>query len=167
MKRCLEFHRSLHHRTGLDQLGPKQGSWSSPPLLNIGLLCRVGLGSSGPKRVDAPLALARRVGTPFSDWVGDIEDWDSAFAGTYNAIKHDPVFSPDPYAVHYLAQSGYLLLLSAILNRISGTKDPSRSLFGSRRTYGLGDSVRGVLADPSVQIKRREPSRRRKRNRSG
>ncbi|MFF7231296.1 hypothetical protein [Streptomyces sioyaensis] len=107
-----------------------------------------------------PLALALRVGKHFTDWVGDAQEWDSIFAGTYNAIKHDPTFAPDPYAVSYLAEAGYLLLLSAILNRVSASKKPSLSIFNSHRNYNLSEAVKALPSDPSAQVKRREQPRR-------
>ncbi|MGX1975016.1 ApeA N-terminal domain 1-containing protein [Streptomyces kronopolitis] len=114
-----------------------------------------------------PLALAKLVGKAFSDWVGDAEEWDDVFAGTYNAVKHDPAFVPDPYAISYLAESGWILLLSATLNRISANKAPGRIVIGNHRYSGLGGEIRDLLVDPNAHIKRREkPRRKRKRGRS-
>ena len=153
---------SLGYRIGVANVEARFLEVASAIEYWVALQDQAGLQWAQEKR--RPLALANRVGKDFTAWVGDPREWDSVFAGTYNAVKHDPKFVPDPYALNYLAGSGWLLLLSAILNRTSGTKIPGKVVMDSHRNADLGRRVRELLADPSSMVKRREePRRKRKR----
>ena len=90
-------------------------------------------------------AVALHVGSAFSDWCGDSKKWAKAFWSHYNGLKHDPKFDPDPYAVKALQESGYLLLVADLLNRVGATKRPSRRLFADYRNDNLKDLLHDVL----------------------
>ncbi|MFI7409275.1 hypothetical protein ACIBU0_11480 [Streptomyces sp. NPDC049627] len=153
---------SLGYRIGVANVEARFLEVASAIEYWVALQDQAGLQWAQEKR--RPLALANRVGKDFAAWVGDPKEWDSVFAGTYNAVKHDPKFVPDPYALSHLAGSGWLLLLSAILNRTSGTKLPGKVVMASHRNADLGRKVCDLLADPNARIKRREePRRKRKR----
>lgn len=49
-----------------------------------------------------------------------------AVLDTYNSLKHAPTFEYDPYEVKLLGDTGALLLLGALLNRVAGNKIPMR-----------------------------------------
>ncbi|MFD5658635.1 ApeA N-terminal domain 1-containing protein [Streptomyces hirsutus] len=155
---------SLGYRIGMANVEARFLEVASAIEYWVALQDQAGLKWAQEKR--RPLALARHVGREFAEWIGDPQDWDSVFAGTYNAVKHDPKFSPDPYALSYLAGSGWLLLLSDVLNRVSGTKLPGKVVIGSHRNSDLGRKVHELLSDPSSSVKRREEPRRKRRRRA-
>ncbi|NJP99045.1 ApeA N-terminal domain 1-containing protein [Streptomyces zingiberis] len=116
--------------------------------------------TSWAKNKRIPLAIAERVGSPFGDWIGDLEKWDTAFWETYNAIKHEANYKPDRYMVSVMAQSGSLLLTAAILNRVAGNKGVSKRIFRSHRTRALGEEASGYVANFSPN-----PGRKKKKGR--
>ncbi|MER5648106.1 HEPN domain-containing protein [Streptosporangium sp. NPDC002524] len=87
-------------------------------------------------------ALAGHVGKPFSQWVGDPDAWADDFWKTYNKLKHEITYVVDPRKLSDLVRSGRLLLGADLLNRVARTKEPSRWLFHSHRTYNLGERLR-------------------------
>ncbi|MGI5284651.1 HEPN domain-containing protein [Nonomuraea polychroma] len=87
-------------------------------------------------------ALAGRVGNSFNAWVGNTEDWCRDFWNTYNMLKHEITYRVDPERVSDLVHSGRFLLAAALLNRVAGTKGPSRQIFRSHRTHSLGLRLR-------------------------
>ncbi len=87
-------------------------------------------------------ALANRCGAPFSSWVGDPEAWAKAFWGVYNHLKHDPADAPDSMELAELAESARYLLGAVILDRVAGSKAPSRAIFRHHRLDGLGVRLR-------------------------
>lgn len=97
------------------------------------------------KKGNAPTpaeALARHVGTPFSDWVGDLSAWSAKFTEYYNKLKHEPDFKYSPQEVGMLAISGEALLTAALLNRVAGSKQPSRTIFVDYEFGRLGETIR-------------------------
>ena len=86
-------------------------------------------------------AVALHVGSGFEQLVGDIELWAQRFWQLYNNLKHDPTHVLSNKGTAILAESGYILLLSALLDRISGSKAPSRRLCGSNRLSQLRDAL--------------------------
>lgn len=110
------------------------------------------------------VALGQRVGKPFREWVGgDVEDWESCFFGTYNALKHEPGRVPNGRTAALLGESGYLLLLASVLDRVAGSKAPSRAIFASLRGLRIGADLREVMASQTAGVVRRPPERRRRR----
>ncbi len=89
--------------------------------------------------------LAARVGAPFSELVGDAMAWSRRFWATNNLLKHEPNSQYDAYEVSILAQTGAVLLQSALLNRVAGTSAPARSICDSHRNLLLKDQIRGLL----------------------
>ncbi|MBK3583144.1 hypothetical protein JHN49_05225 [Streptomyces sp. MBT57] len=107
-----------------------------------------------------PFAIANRVGSSFCDWVQEPEKWDAEFWSTYNALKHEPNYKPDRYAVSVMAQSGALLLAASILNRMGGSKKAGASMFASHRLYDLGQDVNACIANAKPRgVKRRGKGR--------
>lgn len=67
-----------------------------------------------------PMAIGRHVGPAFAEFVGDLTEWSKRFWDTYNSLKHAPSFEYDTTEVELLGDSGALLLLGALLNRVAG-----------------------------------------------
>ncbi|SDH83394.1 hypothetical protein SAMN05421505_1249 [Sinosporangium album] len=86
-------------------------------------------------------ALAAHIGRSFSQWVGDPEKWASDFWQTYNKLKHEATYVVDPSKISDFVRSGRLLLAADLLNRVARTKEPSRRIFQSHRTYNLGERL--------------------------
>ena len=76
-------------------------------------------------------AVARHIGRAFADWSGNASLWAAKFWDTYNKLKHDPSFAPDPFEVYVLQKSGYLVLLAEVLNRLGRSKRPGQHLFAN------------------------------------
>ncbi|CAM3539166.1 hypothetical protein ISCU110981_07515 [Isoptericola cucumis] len=89
--------------------------------------------------------LAARVGAPFSEFVGDSMAWSRRFWNTNNLLKHEPNGQYDAYEVALLADTGAMLLQSALLNRIARTTAPARAIFDSHRHHQLGEAIRDLL----------------------
>jgi hypothetical protein len=87
-------------------------------------------------------ALAARVGAPFAEWAGDIEKWGKAVADNNNTYKHNPDYLHDPQELSDLGWSGRMLLAAALLNRVAGSKLPSRTIFGGHALHNLGRRLR-------------------------
>jgi hypothetical protein len=85
------------------------------------------------------------MGPAFSDWCGDSKKWAENFWSHYNGLKHDPKFDPDPFAVKALQESGYLLLVGDLLNRVGASKQPGKRLFADYRNDNLKDWVRSII----------------------
>lgn len=92
-----------------------------------------------------PLAAARNIGEDFDTFVGGAERWADRLWKTYNDLKHDPNATFDAEEVYLLARSSYLLLLALSLNRIAGSKAPSRGIFRGPQFDQLGQEVRRLL----------------------
>jgi hypothetical protein len=91
-------------------------------------------------------ALAIHVGKPFDDWCGDTKKWARKFWAHYNGLKHHiATFDPDPLAVKALQESGYLVLVADLLNRIGQSKKPAGQIFGSHQYDDLKRWVHDVL----------------------
>lgn len=91
-------------------------------------------------------ALALHVGGPFEKWVGSTANWAEQFTLHYNGTKHHTPHVIDPEALRAFATTGRWLLVCALLNRIAGTKQPSRSILNSYQLEHTGESVRQVLS---------------------
>lgn len=90
-------------------------------------------------------SLARRVGTPFEELVGDIDTWADRFQQAYNGTKHNTGYQKDPDELRLMAWSGDLLLAAALLNRAAGGKTPSRRILRHHRIRPGGESLRTLL----------------------
>jgi hypothetical protein len=102
---------------------------------------------NGRKRMLHSLALAKKVGSAFFSWIGDAEAWSKDFDFHYNSLKHSPNYAADPYVLTELARVGRLLLLAALLDRVAGSKQPSRAIFRSHRIARFGHTlIRGYKA---------------------
>lgn len=92
-----------------------------------------------------PMSIGRHVGPDFAEFVGDLGEWSQLFWDTYNSLKHAPNFEYDPNEVGLLGDSGALLLLGALLNRVAGNKIPMKVLCESHRTHMIGYNMRKLL----------------------
>ncbi|WP_156517753.1 HEPN domain-containing protein [Rhodococcus sp. LB1] len=92
-----------------------------------------------------PERLARHVGKPFTDFVGDPVRWAKLFWDRYGDLKHASSLQYDGYEIHLLAESGLILLACALLNRIAGSKNPSRMICEGHRNHNLGLEMRRML----------------------
>jgi hypothetical protein len=87
--------------------------------------------------------LANRAGGAFAGFVGDTTRWCADFSTSYNRLKHDPSAVIDFALLNDLVKSGRLLLFGLLADRVSGTRAPTRKLFG-HHTYS---SLRSRLRD--------------------
>lgn len=102
----------------------------------------------GKKNEPLPMAMGRHVGPAFTDFVGgNLDAWVDLFWGTYNSLKHAPNFEYDPYEVETLGETGALLLLGALLNRVAGNRRPMKVLTSSVRTQRLKERVQKLVAE--------------------
>lgn len=90
-------------------------------------------------------SLARRVGAPFEKWVGPVDKWSEKFNAHYNATKHHTSRVVDPEALRLFSITGRWLLVCSLLDRIAGTKKPSRVILGSYELEDAGQRMRAVL----------------------
>ncbi|MFF0453350.1 ApeA N-terminal domain 1-containing protein [Nocardia africana] len=100
----------------------------------------------GGKTEKLPNALSRKVGKPFSDFVGNATVWSNLFWDTYNSLKHAPNFEYDADDIYYLGESGALLLEAALLNRVAGNGIPARAIFTSHRNHAIGNGITRLVA---------------------
>lgn len=99
-----------------------------------------------PKRGDNPAeAVGLHIGHDFAEWCGDTTKWAEAVWSHYNGLKHDPSFTYERRDVAILAESAYLLLVAALLNRAATTKTPSRRYFAGSHNRRLGEEVRKLV----------------------
>lgn len=99
-------------------------------------------------------ALAKRVGQPFADFVGDEEAWADLFWAAYNGGKHQANYEPDPHDLSTLAISGNLLLTAYLLRRCGMSNASLNSLFQHRVSYRLRDRIRELVANPPPGLRR-------------
>lgn len=68
-----------------------------------------------------PLAVGRSLGTPFAEWVGDLDQWASLFWHNYNGLKHYiPGYVFDDRTVRVLALSGATVVTCVALQETAG-----------------------------------------------
>ena len=89
------------------------------------------------------MSIGRHVGPDFAEC--DLGKWSQLFWDTYNSLKHAPNFEYDPHEVGLLGDSGALLLLGALPNRVAGNKIPMKVLCESHRTHMFGYNMRKLL----------------------
>jgi len=89
--------------------------------------------------------LARHVGKPFEEYVGDIAKWGNRFWDRYGDLKHDSSLKYDANEIYLLAETGRILLACALLNRVALNKIPSKAICQSHRTHDLGAAMRDLL----------------------
>ncbi len=89
--------------------------------------------------------LAGRVGGPFVQLVGDTHVWAGRLVDAYNGLKHDPRYQPDATELRLLAWSADVLLMCALLDRVAGSKAPSRRVLSDYRIEQGGEEVRSSL----------------------
>lgn len=90
-------------------------------------------------------ALARRVGSGFDDWIGGADEWAARFWSRQNALKHDPAIDVNFEEIAYLAATGRVLLMCALLDRIAGSKRTSRSILQHHQVQPMGRRMREIL----------------------
>ena len=97
------------------------------------------------KKEPPPLAAAKRIGSVFDAFVGDSEVWAKRYWNAYNGLKHDPSFAIDGTKAYLLAESGYVLLLCSMLDRVAGSKKPSSAICQGNQFKAFGDALRNEL----------------------
>ena len=90
-------------------------------------------------------ALAHHVGMPFTDWAGPADLWATQFWDSYNDLKHPRGAGPSRREAFLAAETGYRLLVAALLNRVAGSKQPSRQMLSNYRLTGVGKAMRDEL----------------------
>lgn len=90
------------------------------------------------------MALAKHAGPAFHEFVGDAKKWADLFKETYNSLKHDPRFSYDSGDIATLAQSGEILLQSALMNRIARNKRMTSTICESHRNSNIGQDAKDL-----------------------
>jgi hypothetical protein len=121
----LEYWTKVHKKLGR--------TWAQPRRLRRGL------------NEPLPMSIGRHVGPAFAEFVGDLAKWSDRFWETYNSLKHAPTFEYDAAEVRLLGDSGALLLLGALLNRVAGNRTPMKVLCDSHRTHMIGYNLRKLL----------------------
>ncbi|MEU8769485.1 HEPN domain-containing protein [Streptomyces griseus] len=97
-------------------------------------------------------ALAKRVGAPFAEFVGDERAWASLFWGAYNGGKHQAIYDPDTRDLATLALSGNLLLTAYLLQRCGMSTEALHRFFNRNVGYQLRDRVRNLVQNPPKSI---------------
>jgi hypothetical protein len=92
-----------------------------------------------------PMSVGRHVGPTFTEFVGDLDKWSDKSWDSCNYLKHAPTFEYNAYEVQTLGDTGALLLLGALLNRVAGNKVPMKVLCQSHRTENLKQNVRRLV----------------------
>jgi hypothetical protein len=100
-----------------------------------------------PKVKPQSLAVARRGGSDFSEWVGNRHaKWADEFWSEYLAVKHLTKRKPDPYLCRLLAESGSVLLTCVLLKRVAGGSNAVvKRILSSHRLHNLGRAVRDAI----------------------
>ncbi|MEV7377907.1 HEPN domain-containing protein [Streptomyces lydicus] len=93
-------------------------------------------------------ALARRVGAPFADFVGDVKEWADLFWAVYNGGKHHANYDPDLRGLSTLAISGNLLLTAYLLQRCGMPRVALDRIFRDRVNFQLRAQVRELVKNP-------------------
>jgi hypothetical protein len=88
-------------------------------------------------------AITTRLDKSFDTWVGDRDRWCKEFWSANNHLKHEPMYKPDDQRLIDLALSARYALLAALLDRVAGTRAPSRSIFQSHRLSDIGLRLTG------------------------
>ena len=92
-----------------------------------------------------PLMAAKQAAQEFDDFVGDRTVWADRLWKAYGTLKHDPNADLDMGELHVLAESAYVLLLGLVLDRVAGSKQPSRAMAKHHRFHRLGEAIREEL----------------------
>ena len=71
-------------------------------------------------------ALAAHVGKRCTAWEGPADLWGTQFWDSYNDLKHRTGNGPSRREAFLAAETGYRLLVAALLDRVAGSKQPSR-----------------------------------------
>jgi hypothetical protein len=93
-----------------------------------------------------PMSIGRHVGPAFADFVGDLDKWSQLFWGTYTSLKHAPSYEYDPRDIQVLGDTGRLLLIGELLNRVAGNRTPMEAIAKSHRTQWLKQKVQTLVA---------------------
>jgi len=106
-----------------------------------------------------PYALAKYVGSEFGDFVGDARAWADVFWDHYLDAKHYRSEKPTAYegdhATSLLAESGRVLLMCVILNRVGNSKLPSRAILSSHRTHSLSRRTQELVSSSTPRKRSR------------
>jgi hypothetical protein len=92
------------------------------------------------------MSIGRHVGPAFAEFVGDLDKWSQLFWDTYTSLKHAPSYEYDPRDIEVLGDSGQLLLLGELLNRIAGNRTPMKAIASSHRTQHLKQRIQKLVA---------------------
>ena len=92
------------------------------------------------------MSIGRHVGPAFAEFVGDLDQWSLLFLNTYTSLKHAPSYEYDPHDVQVLGDTGRLLLLGELLNRVAGNRIPMKAITESHRTQRLKQRIQKLVA---------------------
>ena len=122
--------------------------WSTGPASTKSTQAGLGANASerGKKNEPLPMSIGRHVGPAFTDFVGDLDKWSQLFWDTYNSLKHAPSYEYDPRDIEVLGDTGPLLLLGALLNRVAGNRNPMKAITSSHRTQRLKQRIQKLVA---------------------
>lgn len=156
-----------HPRAVRPVIEPFAGSPRSPYVRMLEVAAAIEYWTNSHRRTRAwarkhnlkPLNLANHVGATFEGWTSDAAAWADEFWTVYNGLKHEPNYSISAEYAGALAESGALLLTAALMDRIAGTKQPSRSIFGdAHHTWPLRERIQEIV---KAAKSRPTPGRRR------
>ncbi|KZS68015.1 hypothetical protein A4G26_26930 [Mycobacterium kansasii] len=92
------------------------------------------------------MSVGRHVGPAFADFVGDLDKWSQLFWDAYTSLKHSPSYEYDPSDIEVLGDSGQLLLLGELLNRVADNRTPMKVIASSHRTQHLKQRIQNLVA---------------------
>ncbi|MCH7670059.1 MAG: hypothetical protein IIC71_12810 [Acidobacteria bacterium] len=95
--------------------------------------------------INVAAALAQHVGVAFTDWAGPADLWATQFWDSYNDLKHLRGAGPSHREAFLAAETGYRLLVAALLDRVAGSKQPSRQMLSDYRLREIGKAMRDEL----------------------
>ena len=93
-----------------------------------------------------PMSIGRHVGPAFAEFVGDLDKWSQLFWDAYTSLKHAPLYEYDARDIEVLGDSGQLLLLGELLNRVAGNRTPMKAIASSHRTQHLKQRIQRLVA---------------------
>lgn len=102
--------------------------------------------NTGVRRVRLRTHTGTAVGPAFADFVGDLDKWSQLFWDDYTSLKHAPSYEYDPWDIEVLGDSGQLLLLGQLLNRVAGNKTPMKAIASSHRTQHIKQRIQKLVA---------------------
>lgn len=91
------------------------------------------------------VALAKRAGPRFAQFVGDATLWGKTFHAAYIAEKHNTGSRRPPAELLVINQSAQILMILTLLDRAAGSRAASSQVLKDHRITPLGERVKALL----------------------